>query len=105
METIPTSTEDWSGLVDFGHFDLWAHVRSAGTAVQFFFHQRKKRREFLPLKNIPNGLVGWVGVDVCISGIEMGVSKNGGTQNEWFTMENLIKIDDLEVPLFSETPK
>ena len=32
----------------------------------------------------------------------LGVSKNGGTP-KWMVMENLIKMDDLGVPLFSET--
>jgi hypothetical protein len=30
----------------------------------------------------------------------MGVSINGGTQNGWFKMEHLIKMDDLGAPLF-----
>ena len=30
--------------------------------------------------------------------------KIGEPQNGWFMMENLIKIGDLGVPLFSETP-
>ena len=32
-----------------------------------------------------------------------GFPKIGVPQNGWFRMENPIKMDDLEVPLFSET--
>ena len=34
----------------------------------------------------------------------MGFHSHGGIQNCWFTMDNLIKIDDLEVPHFMEIP-
>ena len=33
-----------------------------------------------------------------------GFPKIGVPQNGWFIMDNPIKMDDLEVPLFFETP-
>ena len=49
--------------------------------------------------------VWWVGGEN--TGPHMGVSKNRDTgipQNRWFTMEHPIKIHDLGLPLFLETP-
>ena len=38
-----------------------------------------------------------------LNGRYIGISINGGTQNDWFTMENTIKMDDWGAPLFQET--
>ena len=53
--------------------------------------------ESTKVSNIPKGLT-----SVCVY---LGVSpKIWVLQNEWFIMENPIKMDDFEGPLFSETP-
>ena len=60
---------------------------------------RKKRQQL----GAPSG-VQWEGAGLGAMGFYMGVSIKGVSKNGWFIKGNLIRIDDLGVPLLQKTP-
>ena len=87
--------------------ELWGvRTGDAGGTIEswVFVLNRWSRLKFKEWRVGSTPRVSFLDLD-CSSLCKWGFPKIGIPQNWWFVMENPIKMDDLGVPLFLETPK
>ena len=83
----------------------WHHVQIAPKCVGKIFLNDRIPGNWRLMKQLVHPDIPSISSKPSQTWEQMGVSKNRGTPNGWFIMENPIKMDDLGVPWFSETSR